>query len=61
MRAGCRLAFGEDLEPVYHLDRADVIVSLDADFLARGPGRLNDARAFAGRGARRRSLGGGLR
>ena len=25
-RAGCRLAFGEDLVPVYHLERADVIV-----------------------------------
>ena len=47
--AGCRLAFGEDLVPVHHLDQADVIVSLDADFLARGPGRLNDARGFAAR------------
>ncbi len=26
-----------------------MIVSLDADFLAWGPGRLKDARAFAGR------------
>ena len=49
VRAGCRLAFGEDLEPVHHLERADVIVSLDADFLAWGPGRLKDARAFAKR------------
>ena len=49
IRAGCRLAFGEDLEPVYHLDQADVIVSLDGDFLAWGPGRLKDARAFAAR------------
>jgi Fe-S-cluster-containing dehydrogenase component len=49
LRAGCRLAFGEDLEPVYHLDKADVIVALDADFLAWGPGRLKDARAFAAR------------
>ena len=47
--AGCRLAFGEELEPVYHLDKADVIVALDADFLAWGPGRLKDARAFAAR------------
>ena len=44
-----RLAFGEELEPVYHLDKADVIVALDADFLAWGPGRLKDARAFAAR------------
>jgi molybdopterin-containing oxidoreductase family iron-sulfur binding subunit len=49
VRAGSRLAFGEELEPVYHLAQADVIVSLDADFLAWGPGRLKDARAFAGR------------
>ncbi len=49
VRAGCRLAFGEELEPVYHLDKADVIVALDADFLAWGPGRLKDARAFAAR------------
>ena len=38
-RAGARLAFGEDVEPVYHFDQADVILSLDADFLACGPGR----------------------
>ena len=47
--AGCRQAFGEELEPVYHLENADVIVALDADFLAWGPGRLKDARAFAAR------------
>jgi Fe-S-cluster-containing dehydrogenase component len=56
MRAGCRHAFGEDLEPVYHLEKADVILSLDADFLAWGPGRLKDARAFA---ARREPAGAG--
>ena len=49
VRAGCRLAFGEDLEPVHHLEQADVIVSLEADFLAWGPSRLKDARAFAAR------------
>ncbi len=47
--AGTRLAFGEDLAPIYRLDQADVIVSLDADFLARGPARLNMARGFAAR------------
>jgi MoCo/4Fe-4S cofactor protein with predicted Tat translocation signal len=46
-RAGCRLAFGEDLEPVHHLQKAEVIVSLEGDFLAWGPGKLKDARAFA--------------
>ena len=34
---GARLAFGEALEPIYHLDKADVILALDADFLAWGP------------------------
>ena len=32
-RAGAELAFGEDVQPVHHLDQADVIVALDADFL----------------------------
>ena len=49
LRAGGKLAFGEELEPVFHLGKADVIVALDADFLASGPGRLKDARAFAAR------------
>ena len=49
VRAGCRQAFGEDVEPVYHLDKADILVALDADFLAWGPGRIKDARAFATR------------
>ena len=37
-REGSRLAFGEYVNTVYHLDEADVIVSLDADFLSAGPG-----------------------
>ncbi len=41
--------FRRGLEPVYHLEKADVIVALDADFLAWGPGRLKDAAAFAAR------------
>jgi MoCo/4Fe-4S cofactor protein with predicted Tat translocation signal len=49
IRAGTHLAFGEYLEPVHHLEKADVILSLEADFLAWGPGRLKDTRAFAGR------------
>ncbi len=51
--AGARLAFGQDVRPVYDLTRADVIVSLGADFLDRGPGRLAHARDFA---QRRRAL-----
>jgi molybdopterin-containing oxidoreductase family iron-sulfur binding subunit len=40
--------------PLNHLDAADVILSLGADFLGEGPARLADARAFAdGRRVRR--------
>lgn len=50
--AGAKLAFGEALEPRHDFTKADVIVSLDADFLARGPGHVRYARDFA----RRRSV-----
>jgi MoCo/4Fe-4S cofactor protein with predicted Tat translocation signal len=46
-REGARLAFGEVVNTVYRLDRADVILSLDADFLCTGPGSLRYARDFA--------------
>jgi MoCo/4Fe-4S cofactor protein with predicted Tat translocation signal len=46
---GAERAFGEVVETRYHLDRADVIVALDADFLASGPGALRYAREFARR------------
>ena len=48
-RAGSKLAFGEFVDVQYHLDRADVIVSLDADLLGCGPGSLRYAREFAAR------------
>jgi MoCo/4Fe-4S cofactor protein with predicted Tat translocation signal len=48
-RAGAKLAFGEYIDARYHFDRADVIVSLDADFLGGGPGALRYARDFSGR------------
>ncbi len=47
--AGARSAYGEDLVPVYDLGAADVVLSLDADFTNRGPGRLRYARDFARR------------
>jgi molybdopterin-containing oxidoreductase family iron-sulfur binding subunit len=46
---GAMLAFGRPVNAVYHFDQADVIVSLDADFLACGPGNLRYAREFADR------------
>jgi MoCo/4Fe-4S cofactor protein with predicted Tat translocation signal len=48
-RRGALRAFGRDVDPLYRLDRADVVVALDADFLASGPGGLRHARDFAGR------------
>lgn len=46
-REGARLAFGEPVTTVYKLDDADVIVSLDADFLFGMPGSLRYSRDFA--------------
>ena len=45
--AGSKLAFGEAFESQYHLENADVILSLDADFLGSGIASLRHARAFA--------------
>jgi MoCo/4Fe-4S cofactor protein with predicted Tat translocation signal len=49
VRAGAQLAFGENVEPQYHLDQADVIVALDADFLDSGPGHVRHLHDFAAR------------
>ena len=46
---GSQMAFGRGVQPFYHLEQADVIVSLDADFLVDGPRRLWNARQFASR------------
>jgi MoCo/4Fe-4S cofactor protein with predicted Tat translocation signal len=48
-KAGAKAAFGEYVDAQYRLDLADVILSLDADILASGPGSLRHARAFASR------------
>ncbi len=49
-RAGAKLAFDRVVDPVYRFDKADVVLALDADFLACGaPGRACDERAFAAR------------
>jgi molybdopterin-containing oxidoreductase family iron-sulfur binding subunit len=49
VREGSRLAFGEYVDAHYAIDQADVILSLDADFLCAGNGGLKHARAFASR------------
>jgi molybdopterin-containing oxidoreductase family iron-sulfur binding subunit len=49
-RAGSMAAFGKALNTIYKFDQADVIVSLDGDFLCSGmPGGLRYARDYAGR------------
>ena len=45
--AGTQAAFGQPLNPVYRLKNADVIVSLDADFLLTMPGSVRYAKDFA--------------
>lgn len=49
--AGARLAFGAPLNARLDLTKADVIVGLESDLLAVGPGRLRYAREFASRRA----------
>ncbi|GAC1432467.1 MAG: TAT-variant-translocated molybdopterin oxidoreductase [Terriglobales bacterium] len=47
-RAGSQLAFGQQIETQYKLENAEVILSLDADFLYAGfPGFTRYARQFA--------------
>ncbi|HEY8670708.1 MAG TPA: TAT-variant-translocated molybdopterin oxidoreductase [Terriglobales bacterium] len=48
--AGAQMAFGQPVETRYDFSKADVIVSLDADFLSAGfPGTTRYARDFAKR------------
>jgi MoCo/4Fe-4S cofactor protein with predicted Tat translocation signal len=46
-REGSRLAFGQYANTVYRFDKADVVLSLDSDFLACGPASLRYARDFS--------------
>jgi molybdopterin-containing oxidoreductase family iron-sulfur binding subunit len=49
-RAGSMMAFGRPLNTIYRFDRADVIVSLDADFLcSTTPGSLRYVRDYSAR------------
>jgi molybdopterin-containing oxidoreductase family iron-sulfur binding subunit len=47
--AGARLAFGDAVNSIYRFENADVILSLDADFLFCGPGSVRYARDFSAR------------
>ncbi len=53
-RAGATMAFGAPASVHYNFQNANVVVSLDADFLASGPGSLRYAREFS---AKRRVAG----
>ncbi len=47
--AGAELAFGRFVRPLYHLDKADVILSLDSDFLALDSPTVAYTRDFSAR------------
>jgi molybdopterin-containing oxidoreductase family iron-sulfur binding subunit len=53
-REGGKLAFGRYVNTVYRLEKVDVILSLDSDFLASGPGHIGYMKEFY----RRRKLSG---
>jgi molybdopterin-containing oxidoreductase family iron-sulfur binding subunit len=53
-REGAKLAFGNYVNMVCRPEKADVILSLDSDFLGSGPGHIRYAREFS----RRRKLNG---
>ncbi len=46
---GAQMAFGEPVNPVYDFQKADVVLSLDADFLQCAPGSLRYAADFMDR------------
>src|SRR6478735_6846479 len=48
-REGSRMAFGEYVAPQYSVEKADVILTLDADLLCTGAAGIRHARAFASR------------
>ena len=48
-REGSQRAFGSYLDALYRFEDADVILSLDSDFLQQAPGKLRYTRAFTAR------------
>jgi molybdopterin-containing oxidoreductase family iron-sulfur binding subunit len=55
--AGAQMVFPEPVSVLYHFDKADIVLSLDADFLSSHPGNIRHIREFVGR----RMLRGGNR
>lgn len=48
-REASKNVFGEVLQPVYRLEKADIVVVFDSDFLNSGPGHVKYARDYAKR------------
>jgi molybdopterin-containing oxidoreductase family iron-sulfur binding subunit len=48
-REAARQIAGHAADPIFHFDKADVIVTLDADFVASGPASIRYSRDFAAR------------
>ena len=46
---GAQLAFGEPVATQYHFEKADIVLSLDADFLTHGPAAVRSSRDFSRR------------
>ncbi|MFT4569654.1 MAG: MoCo/4Fe-4S cofactor protein with predicted Tat translocation signal [Hyphomicrobiaceae bacterium] len=49
VREGAQIAFGDRVDPVFDFKRADIVVSLESDFLYSGPGAVRYAAEFAKR------------
>ena len=49
VREGAKIAFGEIVDTIYRFDKADVVLSLDADFLSNNPGHVRYTKDFASR------------
>lgn len=48
-RQGLQVSFGKSVEPHYRFDQADVVLSLDADFMTEGPSAVRSMREFMNR------------
>ena len=59
VRAGAVKAFGRPVNVVYDFTRADVVLSLDADFLCQGPGHVRYSKDFSRRRKVRLEVGDG--
>ncbi|MDP9146855.1 MAG: TAT-variant-translocated molybdopterin oxidoreductase [Acidobacteriota bacterium] len=46
VRDGAKMAFGRYVNTVYHPEKAEVILSLDSDFMASGPGHIRYMKEF---------------